>query len=79
MTDRYQLSTALHDCVCKNENISLGIVSKLLDVGGRELVMNEEYDGCTALHSACKNKNLSVEVVSKLLKVGGRELLVVTD
>ena len=66
--------TALH-CACAygNENASMEIISKLLEIGGRELLMMNE-DRKTALHCACENKNVLMEIISKMLEMGGREL-----
>ena len=41
---------------------------KLIEIGGRELVMRE-----TVLHDACEYRT-SIEVISKLLEIGGRKL-----
>ena len=46
--DRYG-GTALH-IACKNEHVTLDIVSKLITLGGKELVMEKNIDGYTALH-----------------------------
>ena len=65
--------TALH-AACANV-ASIGVVSKLLDAGGRDLLMEKRYDGYTALHAAVCAFNPSIETISKLIAVGGREIL----
>jgi len=57
---------------------SIGVVSKLINVGGNELVQERFENGTNLLHIACK-KNASVDVVSKLIEVGGKELIIEKD
>ena len=75
--------TALHRACQQNENVSVKIISKLLDVGGRELLMMNDKNGYTALWYwgvLCENENvLSAEIVSNFLEVGGKELVMMTD
>ena len=62
-------STTLH-AACGNQ-ASIDVVLMLIEIGGRELVLNnEQLCGHTVLHIACKNRG-SIEVVSKLLETGG--------
>ena len=58
------LVTALH-LACWN-NASIEIILKLIEVGGRELVMKNDNDGYTALHLACL-RNASIEIILKLM------------
>ena len=58
-------------------NKSKEVIYKLIDIGGRELVMVKNSQGETALHKACMNNNVSLDVISKLIQVGGRELVMV--
>ncbi len=55
-------------------NACTKIVSRLLQVGGRELVRTKDKDNRNSLHFAC-TFNASAEVVSQLLEVGGLDLL----
>ena len=55
------------------------IVTKLIEIGGRDLVMKVDNHGSTALHFACGRKNPSLEVISKLIEIGGRELVMKKD
>ena len=55
------------------------VIFKIMDMGGRELVMKKGQNGDTALHCACKDKNVPTEVISKMLEMGGRELLMMND
>ena len=50
------------------------VVMKLIEVGGRDLVMKKGFYGMTELHWACR-EDASIDVVSKLIEVGGRELV----
>ena len=52
---------------------------KLIEVGGRELVMMKNKGKDTALHLACMNENISLDIVAKLIEVGGRELVMISD
>ena len=54
------------------------VVSKLIEVGGRELVMEKGQAGRTALHIACSS-GASVEVVSKIIEIAGTDILLQTD
>ena len=72
LKERWSEQTVLH-CACCNGNISMNVISKLLEVGGRELLMMKNRFGFTALHNACRNKKISMGIISKLLEVGGRE------
>ena len=53
---------------------SVEVVSMLIKIGGRELVMVKDSDGCTILHSTLRFRHLT-GVISKLIEVGGRELV----
>ena len=57
---------------------TIDVVSKMLDVGGRDLVMEENCHQWTALHYACYS-NAPIEVVSKLIKIGGKNLVKATS
>ena len=50
----------------------------LIEVGGRELVMEKSKRGRTILHDVCECR-ASIEVSSKLIEIGGRELLLEKD
>ena len=45
-------------------------ILKLIEIGGRELVMQKDRDGSTTLVSACA-KNISFDVIIKLIEIGG--------
>ena len=55
------------------------VVFKLIEIGGRELVMMKENFGTTALHCACTHKHTSLEIISKLIELGGKELVMERD
>lgn len=69
---------APHQCNILHVALSLeksyAVVSKLIDIGGIELVNEKDEGGLTALHLACIH-NPSIEVVSRLVQVGGKELV----
>ena len=56
-------------------NKSMEVILKLIDIGGRELVIVKTPYFGTALNVACRNSNVTLDVISKLIEVGGRELL----
>ena len=58
-----------------HHNRSKEVILKMIDIGGKQLVMKTNHNGETALHTAAENENVSVDTISKLIKVGGRELL----
>ena len=49
-------------------------IIKVIEVGGKELLLKEDQDGNNALHDACKYV-AGVEVITKMIEVGGRDLL----
>ena len=67
--------TALHVSFGYDE-ASMKVVSKLIEVGDIELVMEKCSVNSTALHTACAKKS-SVDFISKLVKIGGRDLVMV--
>ena len=63
-----------------NLNKSMEAVFKLIEIGGKELVMMMDRNyGETALHYACGHKNMSVDIVTKLVEIGGQELIMMKD
>ena len=67
--------TALHwACENRNDN-SMEIILRMLEMGGKELLMMNDGGNNTVLHWACINENASMEIISKLLEMGGREML----
>ena len=70
--------TTLH-CACRSSNPSINVVKRLLEVEGREMVMEKDIYGNTALvfHCAYQSDNPSIDLIKKLIKVGGRDLVVV--
>ena len=63
----------------ENENASCEIISKLIAVGGKEMIMmNNDYYVTVLLHLTCWNESTSFDIISKLLEVGGRELVMTT-
>ena len=54
------------------------ILLKLIEIGGRELVIEKDGLGVTSLHCAC-SYNASIEVVSKLIEIGGEDLVIQKD
>ena len=57
---------------------SLKDISKLIEVGGKELVLEKSKNGGTALHTVSYN-NASIEIILKLIEVGGDKLLSVKN
>ena len=52
---------------------SKAVILRLIDVGGREFVMEKSRGGEHVLHTACQNK-APFDVISKLVEIGGKEL-----
>ena len=55
------------------------VVLKLIDIGGRKLVMLKQNYSATALHYACTHKPASLEIILRLIEVGRRELVMERD
>lgn len=60
-------------------NKSEEVIFKLMELGGRELIMKMDSNGKNILHFACINKNISLDAISKFIQIGGRELVMMTD
>ena len=60
--------------VYRTGNISHDIISKLTEVGGKELVMEKDAYGNNALHKACQSENTRLNIISKLIEVEGRTM-----
>ena len=63
---------------------SQAILTKLIEIGGRELVMQKDGYGNTALQVVLKNddaydQEVQIEVVSMLIEIGGREIVMERD
>jgi hypothetical protein len=54
------------------------VVKTIIDIGGRELVLQTKYAKFNTLHFACDTDS-SVDVVNLLMHVGGKELLAGTN
>ena len=74
--EKYDYQTPLH-YACEN-NAGIDVITKLIDIGGRKLVMKEDKNGRTSLWYACEN-NAGVDVITMLVDVGGRELLMLKE
>ena len=44
---------------------------KIIEIGGKKIVMNRDRDGRTSLQYACMMENLSINIITKLIEVGG--------
>lgn len=65
--------TPLHYAVT-NSDVSVEVVSKLIEIGGKELVLARDLFGENAVHVAVAS-TVSLEVILKLVEAGGREAL----
>eukprot|EP00979_Chaetoceros_neogracilis_P009849 scaffold2255_cov293-Chaetoceros_neogracile.AAC.10 len=50
------------------------IIKEILDIGGKELVINKAFNAQTALHYACNN-GASYNIIKMLIEVGGKDLV----
>ena len=57
---------------------STKIILKLIEIGGRDLVMSIDDDLCTTLYYACISR-YPTAIITKLIEVGGRELVLAKD
>jgi len=69
--------TALICLLRRKKNVSVPLISKLVDVGGKDLVIHKDKNGLNALQwGCCRSRNkASVEVISKLIEAGGRNIV----
>ena len=86
MCTHYVYGSGKKDCttlmLALTLNKSKEVISKLIEIGGRELVMvmsNQIYGYSNALHYACMKLNISNDIVLKLIEVGGRELVMMNS
>ena len=54
------------------------VILKLMDIGGKELVM-KKINGSNALDFAWNKENFSFDVFSKFFELGGRELIMMKN
>eukprot|EP00979_Chaetoceros_neogracilis_P004839 scaffold842_cov287-Chaetoceros_neogracile.AAC.2 len=54
------------------------IMKAMLDIGGKELVMEVDLCDQTVLHSACEN-GASYDIIKMLIEVGGKDLVMAKD
>jgi hypothetical protein len=64
--------TKIHD---ENEALLIEIVNKLLDIGGKELVVMRDILGQTVLYEAIFNQSSIELITKKIVEVGGEELI----
>ena len=71
--------TSLHQAV--ERDASVEVISRLLEIGGKGLVMAKDFHGGTALQCLLRRrkKNISLAIVSKLVEIGGKDLVVDKD
>lgn len=75
LADMHGHAALYYVCVLRDAS-SLDIISKLVVIGGKELVMMTDRYRQTVLHHVC-DKNASLDIISKLVEIGGREQLAV--
>jgi hypothetical protein len=78
-------NTALH-YACRNEGLSVDVIKNLLEAGGKDLVLEVNDYGMTALHELCdgirkrsRDNQALEEKVHMMVKLGGKELLMKRD
>ena len=73
--------TFLHYLCERNEYTSLcdeEVISKVIEMGGKEIVLKKDVDGHSPLHLAIKC-NASIDIKLKLAEIGGEDIAVATD
>ena len=55
------------------------VIFKIIEIGGKYLVMINNKFGDTVLHTAFENEKTSAEVALKLIDLGGRELVIASN
>ncbi len=72
------MGTLLHAAI--ESQASIDILMKLIEIGGRELVLEkDEHDRLNPLHIVFTKMRPSMELVLKLIEIGGREALLESD
>jgi len=64
-------------CACER-NAPKDVLSKLIEIGGRDLVLEKDKYGYNPLYYTCCAAS-SAEVASKLIEIGGRDLVLEKD
>lgn len=70
-TDRQYTRNALQDALIHFAPVE--VVLRLIEIGGREIVVDKDDFGMTALYYACRFK-APAEIVLRLIEVGGRDI-----
>jgi ankyrin repeat protein len=82
--------TVLHKFFLKENEFSMQVFTKLIQIGGQQLIMSRDFKGCTALHIALilnvfhrpgedKEGDLGFDIVSRMVDVGGYDLVMAKD
>jgi translation elongation factor EF-Ts len=71
-------SNALHNACTRRFGAPAEVVELLVDAGGKDLVMQKDHRGRTALHNVCRS-GASIEIVEFLVHAGGKDLVVQRD
>lgn len=69
--------TPLHYAVT-NSNVSIEAISKIIEIGGKTLVVEKDCYGENALHIACQRK-ASIKIIDKLIENGGDDIIFAKD
>lgn len=75
-TDNEEQWTAL--MLALNEEKSTDVIFKLIEIGGKELLMKQDSTQNTVLHDAC-HCNTPVEVILKLIEIGEKDLVLLKN
>jgi hypothetical protein len=59
----------------------INLIERMIDIGGKELVMQTDYDGESSLHEACwqYNNGVPFKIIKSLIDKGGKELVTMMD
>ena len=60
------------------QEISTKVITKMIEIGGHQLVMEKDKKGGTALYYACLHK-ASTPLIMKIIEIGGRPLVMEKD
>ncbi len=78
MEDDNNGSNPIHSAFEKNAPAD--VILKLVEVGGRELVLKRErHSGMNAVYMACSPESPSIDVILKLIELGGKESVLVQN
>ena len=64
--------------VCSN-NAPVDVLEAMIDIAGKDIVFEKDYELQTPLHDACASDRASIDTINLLIDTGGKKLLLMQD